>query len=239
MKWYVPWISLFSQVVFYLGVLPTEQGLKTHIFWYVCVCVCVHTVCPKQNIKKQHQQQVADIFFDNRLNLSKIPRRWWLRLCHLWDMYKFWWRMFFLFFQTPSPSWTLKKQSDPELFGMFSFRHWHWALFQPTAKHHQKVSHCSIVGCRRAFRQVTSDTSLGLMFAFSSPKSSRCSCDRSFLRCMLPLNQRDLLTESFPLIHVQHGGFGASAWTVSGTEISRPFATPSRGVFLHQPRNPS
>ena len=94
----------------------------------------------------------------------------------------------------------------------------------------------TLPGCRG---QVKSDTSLGLMFVFFQPKSSRCSCDRSFLRCMLPLNQRDLLTESFPLIHVQHDGLGASAWTVSGTEISRPFATPSRGVFVHQPRNPS
>ena len=138
---------------------------------------------------------------------------------------------------------SIKQSRNPNVLGWFFFQTLTLGMVSTNPPNIIQRFHtardCRVSPC--TCTQVTSGhVVVGLMFAFFvSPKSSRCSCDRSFLRCMLPLNQRDLLTELFPLIHVRHGGLGASAWTVSGTEISRPFATPSRGVFVHQPRNPS
>lgn len=137
--------------------------------------------------------------------------------------------MFIYIFQKPLPSWILIKTiAKSERFGDgFQTQTLTLSIVSTNRQniiqrfHTAGVSPCTC-------GQVTSGHVVGVdvCFSFSQRTNSRCSCDRSFLRCMLPLNQRDLLTESFPLIHVQHGGLGASAWTVSGTEISRPFATP-------------
>ena len=253
MKWYVPWIFSIPKDLYSHKLCFTWAYFQQNKVWkstFSGTCVYVHTVCPinaRKTSRNNTNNKSQIIFFPITLESFKDSETVMAQ-----DFAIFGIRtnlgeenVFYMFPKSLRPSWILNKnhRKIPERFGdVFLSDVRHWALFQPTAKHHQKVSHCQ--GCRLSLctcGPVTSDTSLWgwCWFFFRQRTNSRCSCDRSFLRCMLPLNQRDLLTESFPLIHVQHDGLGASAWTVSGTEISRPFATPSRGVFVHQPRNPS